>query len=99
MDLAGEYSATQRWVLGLDLTYRHGASTTVAGYDILDPSSTPNPPSIAFGSGSSDAFGFAPAIEYNWSPRFGVLLGTRVILAGHNTTSSITPAVAVNMFY
>jgi hypothetical protein len=99
VDLAGEYSVTQRWVLGLDLTFRHGANTRVAGYDILDPESVPSPPSIVFNSGSSDAFGFAPAIEYNWTPKLGVLLGTRVILAGHNTTSSITPAVAINMFY
>ncbi|HLB09855.1 MAG TPA: hypothetical protein VK617_09990 [Gemmatimonadaceae bacterium] len=99
VDLAGEYSVTQRWVLGIDLTFRHGASTRVAGYDILDPESVPNPPSILFNSGSSDAFGFAPAIEYNWTPKLGVLLGTRVILAGHNTSSSITPALAINMFY
>lgn len=99
MDLAGEYSLTQRWVLGLDLTYRHGSNTRVAGYDILDPESAQNPPSIALNSGSSDAFGFAPAIEYNWTPKLGVLLGTRVNLAGHNSTSSITPAIAINMFY
>jgi len=99
MDLAGEYSVTQRWVLGIDLTYRHGGNTRVAGYDALDPESVQNPPSIVFNSGSSDAFGFAPAIEYNWTPRFGVLLGTRVILAGHNSSSSVTPAVAINMFY
>ena len=99
VDLAGEYSVTQRWVLGIDLTYRHSANTRVTGYDVLDPESTPNPPSIVFNSGSSDGFGFAPAIEYNWTPRFGVLLGTRVILAGHNSSSSITPAVAINMFY
>jgi len=99
IDLAGEYSVTQRWVLGLDLTFRHGANTRVAGYDILDPQSVQDPPSIVFNSGSSDAFGFAPAIEYNWTPKLGVLLGTRVILAGHNTSSSITPALAINMFY
>jgi hypothetical protein len=99
VDLAGEYSVTQRWVLGIDLTFKHAASTRVAGFDSLDPESTQSPPSIVFDSGSSDAFGFAPAIEYNWNPRFGVLLGTRIILAGHNTTSSITPALALNMFY
>jgi hypothetical protein len=98
-DLAGEYSVTQRWVLALDLTYRHGASTRVSGYDAFDPSSVQDPPSIDFESGSSDAFGFAPGLEYNWSPRFGVLLASRIILKGHNTSSSFTPAIAVNMFY
>jgi hypothetical protein len=99
VDLAGEYSVTERWVLGMDLTFHHGANTRVAGYNVLDLESTPSPPSIVFDSGSNDAFGFAPAIEYNWTPKLGVLLGTRIILAGHNSTSSVTPALALNMFY
>ncbi|MEP7085777.1 MAG: transporter [Gemmatimonadota bacterium] len=95
VDLAGEYSVTQRWVLALDLTYRHGTSTTVSGFDSVDPET----PRVVFESGSSDAFGFAPGVEYNWSPSFGVLLAARIITRGHNTISSVTPAIAVNMFY
>ena len=99
VDLAGEYSVTQRWVLAMDLFFRHGANTRVAGYDSVDPESVQSPPSIAFNSGSSSAFGFAPGLEYNWTPKLGVLLATRIILKGHNTASSVTPAVAINMFY
>ncbi len=98
VDLAGEYSATQRWVAALDLFYRHAASTRVAGYDSLDPASMRSP-SVLFESGSSDAFGFAPGIEYNWTPKVGVLLAARIILKGHNSASSVTPALALNMFF
>ncbi|MFY9805484.1 MAG: hypothetical protein WA211_01290 [Candidatus Acidiferrales bacterium] len=94
VDAAWEYSLTRNWVLALDATYRHTASTRVTGYDM-----TQNPPEVRKSSGSSDAVGFAPAIEYNWKPTLGVLLGTRVIAIGHNAATTITPAVALNFVH
>ena len=47
-------------------------------------------------AGASDAYGYAPAVEYSWTPNLGVLLGARVIVGGHNATRSLTPAIAVN---
>jgi hypothetical protein len=34
-------------------------------------------------------------VEYNFSPRFGVIFGARLI-RGRNTTTSVTPVVAFN---
>ncbi len=99
VDVSWEYSLTRRWVLALDATYRHNGNTRVTGYNILDPNSVQNPSSIRLDSGSSEAFGFAPAIEYSWRPNLGVLLGTRVIPAAHNTHATITPAVAINFVH
>ena len=98
-DAAWEYSLTRRWVLALDVTYRHDGNTSVRGYDVLAPGSVRNPASIRLNTGSSDALGFAPAIEYNWKPNLGILLGTRLIPATHNTHASITPAVAINFVH
>ena len=47
---------------------------------------------------------FGTVLGYLWSLarpllQFGVLLASRIILKGHNTSSSFTPAIAVNMFY
>lgn len=98
-DLAFEYSLTQRWVLAMDFTYSHSDSTRLAGLDMLDPNGVFYPQDVRLNSGTSTSFGVAPAIEYNWSPRIGVLLGTRVIFGGHNSTGSVTPAVAVNYVY
>jgi hypothetical protein len=95
VDLAGEYSVTQRWVLAMDLFFRHGASTRVSGHDTLDSENA----GVAFESGGSNAFGVAPGLEYNWSPRFGVLAAARIFFEGHNSASSVTPAIAVNMFF
>jgi len=96
-DLAFEYSMTQRWVWALDFTYSHNDNTRVSG--LMDPSNLPYPQNVRMNSGSSTSFGVAPAIEYNWTPAIGVLLGTRVIFGGHNSTGSVTPAVALNYVY
>jgi hypothetical protein len=88
-----EYSLTRRWVLALDLTYSRNDSTQVRGVD--DPLGA-LPVSVSRRSSRSEAFGFAPAVEYSWTPNIGVLLGVRVIPGGHNVTRSVTPAIAVN---
>jgi len=95
VDAAWEYSLTRSWVLALDVTYRHDASTNVTGHNVQDPASH----AIAFDTGSSEALGIAPAIEYNWKSSLGVLLGVRIIPAGRNTSATITPAVAINIVY
>lgn len=94
VDAAWEYSLTKRWVLALDATYRHQANTAVNGYNISDSSQ-----SIHLDSGTTEAFGLAPAIEYNWKPNLGVLLGVRLIPAGRNISATITPALAVNFVH
>ncbi len=94
VDASWEYSLTRRWVLATDATYRHNWNTRVTGYD-----SRQNPSRILLNSGSSEAVAFAPAIEYSWKPNLGVLLGTRVIPATHNTHATVTPAIAINFVH
>jgi len=99
VDASWEYSLTRGWVLALDATYRHAGNTRVIGYSILPSNHVQNAPIIRRDLGSSDALGFAPAIEYSWKPNLGVLLGARVIPSGHNTRASVTPAVAINFVH
>lgn len=98
VDASWEYSVTRKWVLAVDATYRHEGNNRVTGHDTLD-FGEPGPTDIQLNSGSSEAFGFAPAIEYSWKPNLGVLLGTRIIGFGHNTPGTITPAVAINFVH
>jgi hypothetical protein len=88
LDAAFEYSLTRRWVLAADVIYNHGDATQMNG---LQDGSL-----LRWNSGTSDGWGFAPAIEYSWTPNLGVLLGARVLLKGHNSPASVTPAVAIN---
>lgn len=99
VDASWEYSVTRRWVLASDATYRHNADTLVIGNNVLNRSGSQTPSQIRTDSGSSEAFAFAPAVEYSWRPNLGVLLGTRLIVGGHRTAMSITPAVAINFVY
>lgn len=94
VDAAWEYSVTKHWVFALDATYRDQGNTPVVGYNT---SSSSQP--IRLNSGSSDAFGLAPAIEYNWKSNLGILLGVRFIPIGRNTSTTISPALAINFVH
>jgi hypothetical protein len=96
-DSSWEYSVTRRWVLALDITYRHNWNTNVSGNNINSGSG--QNPSVLLNSASAEVFAFAPAIEYSWKPTLGVLLGTRIIPASHNTNATVTPAVAINFVH
>jgi hypothetical protein len=91
VNAAWEYSLSQRWVLAFDATYRRNHGTRVEGFALPGQDGAP----IRRSSGSSEAFGFAPAVEYSWSANMGMLLGVRLI-TGHHTTTTITPAIAIN---
>lgn len=88
-----EYSVTRRWVLALDLFRNHDDATRVdGGMDPVD--ALPAPMHLQIGA--SDAYGYAPAVEYSFNANLGVLLGARVIVGGHDTPRSLTPAIAIN---
>jgi len=95
VDGAWEYSLSRSWVLALDATYSYAGNTRVTGYDTLSP----NSPITQLNFGSSEAFGLAPALEYSWTPKLGVLAGVRFVPAGRNVQATITPAVAVNFVH
>jgi hypothetical protein len=98
VDLAGEYSLTRSWVLAMDVVYQHGDSTRIAG---MQPQLPGSGVLVNFeqASGASASLGFAPAVEYSWSSSAGVIGGVRIIPTGRNVTTSITPAVAINLVF
>ncbi|MFL6764421.1 MAG: hypothetical protein ACJ8FO_04415 [Sphingomicrobium sp.] len=89
---AVEYSVTREWVLAFDVTHESSARTRVRGRyagGALVEQTFP----------SSHYFSFAPAVEYNWSDRSGAIFGVWIIPQGHNTPSSVTPAIAIQRFW
>lgn len=88
---AWEYSVTRNWVLALDVFYQHDASTHVRGEQQDEP--------FAAESGPAWRLGVAPALEYNFTSRVGVIFGARWFAAGNNTSASVTPVAAINMVY
>ena len=86
-----EYSVTRNWVFAFDLLYQHDDSTHVRGRDELGL--------VDARSGSAWRFGIAPAIEYNFTSRIGIIAGARWFAAGRNTSATVTPVMAVNMVF
>lgn len=93
LDNSWEYSVNRSWVLATDITYRNTGNTRVSG------AYTNGPANVTLNSGWSDAWGVAPAVEYSWKPYLGVLLGVRLIPAGHNTSETLSPAIAINFVH
>ena len=94
-DAAAEYSLTRNWVLATDLVWVHNSSTRLTGSQPAALGSS----FVDTQSGSSEYWAVAPAVEYNFSPRVGVIFGARIFVAGRNTGSSITPAAAINLVF
>jgi hypothetical protein len=88
---AWEYSVTRNWVLALDVFYQHDAATRIRGEQ--------NGARFAAESGPAWRLGLAPALEYNFTSRVGVIFGARWFAAGRNTSASVTPVAAINMVY
>ncbi|NUR44756.1 MAG: transporter [Sphingomonas sp.] len=90
--LGAEYSLTREWVLAFDVEADHWGKTHVTGHDatgaLVDQTSA-----------NSWNVGFAPGVEYNWSDRAGAIFGVWIVPKGHNTRSSVTPAIAIQRFW
>ncbi len=95
-DAAVEYSLNRSWVLATDLVYQYNGNTSVTGSDLR---TFGTPGSVDLQSGASEYFAVAPAIEFSWSARAGVIVGVRLFVTGRNVTASVTPVAAINLLY
>jgi len=85
VDAAGEYSMTQHWVLAMDVVYERDSSTHIHGAG------------LDFNTGESHNWSLAPAIEYNFNSRVGIIAGAKLTVAGRNATALVIPVAAVNI--
>jgi hypothetical protein len=97
VNLAFEYSMTRNWVAALDVIYEHDGSTRVVGRQPANGGT--GFVDIHTRSGASQSIAFAPAIEYNWTSDVGVIVGAKIVTAGHNTAALVIPVAAINMVF
>lgn len=90
--LGSEYSLTNEWVLAFDVEGDHWGRTRVRGHEAGGAAVNQTSP-------VSWNIGLAPAVEYNWSARAGAIFGVWIVPKGHNTQSSVTPAIAIQRFW
>jgi hypothetical protein len=93
-DLAFEYSINQNWVAATDFWVEQDDNTHLVGLYPSNPGAAPL--SIDANLGRSRVFYVAPALEYNFSGSFGVIMGARIFVAGENETATVVPVVAFN---
>ena len=89
LDASWEYSVSRNWVLALDVLYEHDASTHVWGFA--------SGAGIDLYSGPGHSWSLGPAVEYNFNSRVGIIVGTKLSVAGSNAGASIIPVAAVNI--
>ncbi len=95
-DLAVEYSATRNWVLALDLWFERDGATSVSG--MYSPKGNASAAAFQSNTGVGRVLYVAPALEYNWNSRIGVIFGFRLAAAGRSESATFTPVMAINCY-
>jgi hypothetical protein len=93
VDVAFELSLSRHWVLALDLAYQGQARSIVEGR--VEGASD----IVRTIEGASRAWAVAPALEYNFNARVGLIAGLKVTVAGRNVPADRVGAIALNMFF
>jgi hypothetical protein len=90
INAAWEYSVTRNWVLALDVVYEHDSNTHVSGLDLQGSA-------LEVNSGPGHTWSLAPAVEYNFNSRVGVIAGAKLTTSGRNATALVIPVAAINI--
>ncbi|QCE32688.1 hypothetical protein FAI41_03330 [Acetobacteraceae bacterium] len=95
--LAFEFGITQRWLFALDLYEDWGSTTNIKGVYSNGNNGCTQSGGCSFSqdTGWSTAWGAAPALEYAPNGNLGLIAGVQVTAAGHNTSRTLTPQLAV----
>ncbi|KTD43328.1 hypothetical protein [Legionella quateirensis] len=97
-DLAFEYTLTQHWVAVMEGYISNGQNTRFNG--ILDIGNVGSPPTnISIGNGAFKEKALAPALEYNFNSKVGIIGGVWFPVSGKNTSHYLTYMLALNAFW
>lgn len=99
IDMAQEYNISRHWVVAVDVDYLRTSSTLIHGSYARRFRANPEPTPLDSCIGSSRLLSIAPAIEYNFNADIGIIAGALLPLSGRNASASITPMLAINMFF
>jgi hypothetical protein len=83
-------------VLAIDFWLQQQSNTVVAG---RYPGSDGATLAFSWASGAVQKLIVAPALEYNWNDRLGIIFGTQVVVAGRNATAMATPVVGLSHLF
>lgn len=89
-----EYSLSQRWTLAMDFREVYQTKTRFSG----TRGTTSTGATASIGSLPSHSFSLAPAIEYNFNKKMGLVAGPWFTFAGKNTSRFLSWAIAFNYY-
>ena len=92
---AVEYSIDSKWALALDLAYNRTSASQLTGVQGKGENTS------TFGRRDpvQHVYSLAPAVEYNFNDRFGLIAGVQFSFAGRNNDAFMTPMAAFNMVF
>jgi hypothetical protein len=87
---AGEYMLNARWVLVGEAIWNRASGTRIDG-------GASSYGAYTYPSGHS--LSLAPAVEYHFNPKVGLIAGVQFSVGGRNATDYVAPQVALNMVF
>lgn len=94
-DLGMEYEWSRHWACALDIVGTWSKRSHFTGTVGTDATGLP----AQVGKPSSAECSLAPAIEYNWSPKMGLIVGPWFTVAGRNTDQFVAGVAALAMIF
>jgi hypothetical protein len=95
IDLSGEFTVNQNWVLVMEGYYSLGARLHFRGNPGLSDRGIP----LAIQSGPNALLSFAPAVEYNFNANYGLIAGAWFSVQGKNISAFYAPVIALNGYW
>ena len=95
VDLAGEFTITQNWVAVMEGYYFNRDRTTFRGYTGVNSKGLP----LIIGHNLMAEISLAPAIEYNFSPNFGIIAGVWYSVRGKDAADFKSTVIAFNAYW
>ncbi len=92
-DLAFEYTLTRHWAPAIDFLYQSTSASSFSGY----PGTTNLGLLAPIATDSSRSFSVAPAIEYNFNSKVGVIAGVWFTVTGRSTTDFFSGVLSVSV--
>lgn len=94
-DLGFEYTLTQNWVPAFDVLYTNSRSTHFNGVTGVATTGLPAINTVP----SGDQISLAPALEYNFSAKLGIIGGVWFSVYGKNSEKFTSSVVALNYYF
>lgn len=93
--LSMEYAFTRHWVLAFDIQNSYASRSTFSGKRGFNRDGS----KASVGEPSADQIILAPAIEYNFSLQYGLILGPVFTVAGYNAPRFAGATLALNFYF